>query len=175
MTLVRTERYSQAYFLAAQKNKNRCGPGRGLSIQVVILKILASHNSGCATLSSLNRDIAILTGSGNEWKARIRRLAARVPDIDIFGNGYVVRGDDGWAITAAGREFLAMLEAVTQDNLPHEDEPEEVARVSEADERGDLIVVGHRFRNRLHRPGPPLRQRRGIAGSGLRRGENASG
>jgi len=136
---------------------------------------LASHNSGCATLSSLNRDIAILTASGNEWKARIRRLAARVPAIDIFGDGFVVRSDDGWGITAAGRAFLAMLEAITQDNLPHEAEPEQAAPVSEeAGERGDLIVVGHRFRNRVHRPGAPERQRRGI-GAGLRRGENASG
>jgi hypothetical protein len=136
---------------------------------------LASHVCGCATLSSLNRDIAILTASGNEWKARIRRLAARVPDIDLFGNGYVLRGEQGWEITAAGRDFLAMLESITQDNLPQEDEPEHAARVSEAGERGDLIVVGHRFRNRVHRPGTPVRQRRGISAAGLRRGENASG
>lgn len=135
---------------------------------------MASHVGGCATLSSLNRDIAILTASGNEWKARIRRLAARVPDIDLFGNGYVVRGDDGWQITAAGREFLAMLEAVTQDNLPQEEETEHAAPVSEAGERGDLIVVGHRFRNRVHRPGVPVRRLRGIAGAAIRRGENAS-
>ena len=145
-----------------------------LSIQVVILKILASHHSGCATLSSLNRDIAILTASGNEWKARIRRLAARVPAIDIFGNEYVIRSDDGWQITAAGREFLAMLEGVTQDNLPQEEKPEYTAPVGEADERGDLIVVGHRFRNRVHRPGVPVRRLRGMAGAGIRRGENAS-
>jgi hypothetical protein len=145
-----------------------------LSIQVAILKILASHVSGCATLSSLNRDIAILTASGNEWKARIRRLAARVPAIDIFGDGYVLRGEQGWQITAAGRDFLTMLEAITQDNLPQEEEPELVARVSEADEHGDLIVVGHRFRNRVHRPGLPLRKTRGIARAGFRRGENAS-
>lgn len=136
---------------------------------------MASHISGCATLPSLNRDIAILTASGNEWKARIRRLAARVPAIDIFGNGYVLRGDDGWEITAAGREFLAMLEDVTQDNLPHETEAEPVEDVSEAGERGDLIVVGHRFRNRVHRPGAPVRKLRGVAGASFRRGENASG
>ncbi len=137
---------------------------------------MASHVSGCATLSSLNRDIAILTASGNEWKARIRRLAARVPDIDIFGNGYVVRGDDGWQITAAGREFLAMLEAVTQDNLLQQEEPEPAhADPSEPKKPGDLIVVGHRFRNRVHRPGMPVRKPRGVAPAGLRRGENASG
>jgi len=147
-----------------------------LSIQVAILKILASHISGCATLPSLNRDIAILTASGNEWKARIRRLAARVPDIDLFGTGYVLRGDDGWQITAAGRDFLAMLESVTQDNLPHEDEPGLVEPLSEPRARGDLIVVGHRFRNRVHRPGAPMRKTRAVSRAATgSRGENASG
>ncbi|MBA7472676.1 hypothetical protein ES707_08008 [subsurface metagenome] len=147
-----------------------------MSIQVAILKILASHISGCATLPSLNRDIAILTASGNEWKARIRRLAARVPDIDLFGTGYVLRGDDGWQITAAGRDFLAMLESVTQDNLPHEDEPGLVEPLSEPRARGDLIVVGHRFRNRVHRPGAPMRKTRAVSRAATgSRGENASG
>jgi len=121
-----------------------------LSIQVAILKVLASHSSGRATLSSLSRDIAILTASGAEWSARIRRLAARVPSIDIFGNGHVLRDDAGWEITAEGRDFLAMLEAVTQDNVALEAEPDIAGET--APTRGDLIVVGHRFRNRIHRP-----------------------
>ncbi|MGY4423791.1 hypothetical protein ACVWY2_006240 [Bradyrhizobium sp. JR6.1] len=49
----------------------------------------------------------------------------------------------GWEITAAGREFLRALEAVTQDNLPPEPLAEAAIR-----EEGKLIVVGHRFRNR---------------------------
>ena len=101
-------------------------------------------------------------------------MAARVPDIDLFGNGYVLRGEQGWQITAAGRDFLAMLESVTQDNLPHEDEPELADPVSETGARGDLIVVGHRFRNRVHRPGMPLRKPRAVALAGIRRGENVS-
>ena len=60
----------------------------------------------------------------------MRRLAARVPAIDIFGNGYVLRDDQGWEITPAGREFLGMLEAVTQDNLPSIREPQQ-AKASE--------------------------------------------
>src|SRR5262245_33341496 len=108
---------SKRIFLAAQKSKNRCGPERLLSLQVAILKVLASHSNGRTTLSSLNREIAILTASGSEWNARIRRLAARVPSIDIFGDGHVLRDNEGWQITAEGRNFLAMLEAVTQDNL----------------------------------------------------------
>lgn len=137
------------------------------------MKILASHGNGRAPLDSLNRDIAILTASGAEWRARIRRLAARVPAIDIFGQGYVLRGDDGWQITAEGREFLTRLEAVTQDNLPVEIEPEpHIAPPARPDERS-LIVVGHRFRNRVHRPGTPARKAGTISG-GARRSENIS-
>lgn len=137
---------------------------------------MASHGGGRATLSSLKADIAVLTASGAEWSARIRRLAARVPSVDIFGNGYVLRGTEGWEITAAGRDFLALLEAVTQDNLPLLDAPDPAAssgqQVSEA---GDLIVVGHRFRNRVHRPGTLMRKARGTSGgAGIRRGENVS-
>ena len=87
-----------------------------MSIQVAILKVLASHGSGRATLGSLKRDVAILSASGPDWNARLKRLARRAPAIDIFGCGYVLRDDEGWEITAAGRDFLRALEAVTQDN-----------------------------------------------------------
>ena len=124
-----------------------------MSIQIAVLKILSSHGSGRAPLASLNRDIAILTASGGEWATRIRRLAARVSAIDIFGRGYVVRDNDGWQITQVGRDFLAALEAVTQDNQPQPDEPPAAVADRNQQERGGLIVVGHRFRNRVHRPG----------------------
>lgn len=114
-----------------------------MSLQVAILKILASHVSGRATLDSLKHDLAILSSSGEDWHARIKRLASRVPELDIFSNGYVLRDAEGWEITAAGREFLRALEAVTQDNLPPEPLAEAAIR-----EEGKLIVVGHRFRNR---------------------------
>ena len=123
-----------------------------MSLQVTILKVLASHDSGRATLASLNRDIAILSASGPEWSARIKRLAARVAVIDIFGSGYVLRDAAGWQITSAGREFLDALEAVTQDNQP----PLSIQRpsgVPEAPARpeGALIVIGHRFKSRIGR------------------------
>jgi hypothetical protein len=127
-----------------------------VSIQVAILKILASHDSGRATHESLKRDIVILTTSGPDWSARIRRLAGRVQSIDIFGSGYVIRDDDGWEITVDGRDFLQMLEAVTQDNrlvdaiepASHDDEGSEYPR-------GALIVVGHRFKNQKRRSAAP--------------------
>ena len=123
-----------------------------MSIQVAILKVLASHGNGRATLASLKRDIVILSASGPDWDARIKRLARRVPAIDIFGSGYVLRDDQGWQITPAGRDFLSALEAVSQDN-----QPTEVDLPPSQQERreGALIVVGHRFKNRIRRDRDP--------------------
>lgn len=137
-----------------------------MSIQVAILKVLASHGSGRATLGSLKRDIAILSASGPDWNARIKRLARRVPAIDIFGSIYVVRDDQGWEITASGRDFLRALEAVTQDNQSPmlEQVPSRGSGVAERP-RCTLIVVGHRFRNRVRpdrRPAVPPTGRRPI-------------
>jgi hypothetical protein len=114
-----------------------------VSIQVAILKVLASHGSGRATTESLKQDIALLATSGPEWNARMRRLAGRVHAVDIVANGYVTCDRDGWQITDRGREFLYSLEAVTQDNrlqaIEHTkpDEPEKMAG-SDA----NLIVTG---------------------------------
>ena len=123
-----------------------------MSIQIAILKVLASHGNGRATLASLKRDIVILTASGGDWSARLKRLAGRVSSIDIFGSRYVLRDDEGWEITAEGRDFLRALESVTQDNRPAEIELP-ASRPLEAAGRppGELIVVGHRFKSRRQR------------------------
>ncbi|WP_224741931.1 aminoacyl-tRNA deacylase [Bradyrhizobium sp. 2S1] len=121
-----------------------------MSIQVAILKILASHVSGRATLDSLKHDLAILSSSGDDWHARIKRLASRVPELDIFSSFYVLRDVEGWQITSAGREFLQALEAVTQDNLSPTPTDESAIRAE-----GELIVVGHRFKNRMRTPRDP--------------------
>ena len=118
-----------------------------MSIQVAILKVLASHGSGRATTESLKQDIALLATSGPEWNARMRRLAGRVHAVDIVANGYVTCDRDGWQITDQGREFLYSLEAVTQDNrlqaIEHTkpDEPEKMARPD-----ANLIVTGPRLK-----------------------------
>ncbi|CAN7588731.1 aminoacyl-tRNA deacylase [Bradyrhizobium sp. LjRoot220] len=127
-----------------------------MSIQVAILKVLASHGNGRATLASLRRDIILLSASGPDWDARIKRLARRVREIDIFGAGHVLRDDEGWQITAAGRDFLAALEAVSQDNQPAETDFPSSHEVDGAGRRqGALIVVGHRFKNRIRRDRDP--------------------
>jgi hypothetical protein len=137
-----------------------------LSIQVAILKVLASHGNGRATLASLKRDIVVLTASGGDWGARLKRLAGRVSSIDIFGSGYVRRDHDGWEITAEGRDFLRTLEAVTQDNRPAEIElpvslpPEAAGRLP-----GELIVVGHRFKSRRRSEASAQRQSRPLPGA----------
>jgi hypothetical protein len=114
---------------------------------------LASHDSGRATTASLKRDIAILATSGPEWNARMRRLAGRVQAVDILASGYVLCNGDGWQITAEGRAFLDALEAVTQDNRLVEAEwPAPAGGESVERPRGELIVVGHRFKSRLRSP-----------------------
>jgi hypothetical protein len=151
-----------------------------VSIQVAILKVLASHGNGRATLASLKRDIVILTASGGDWSARLKRLAGRVPSIDIFGSGYVLRDHEGWEITAEGRDFLRVLEAITQDNRADNRaaEIEQTASLaSEASERpsGALIVVGHRFKNRLrHRQGAALAGQVTFPSDGAAREESVS-
>lgn len=147
-----------------------------MSIQVAILKVLASHGNGRATLASLKRDIVILTASGGDWSACLKRLAGRVPSIDIFGSGYVLRDGEGWEITAEGRDFLRALEAITQDNRAAEIE-QTASLASEASERpsGALIVVGHRFKNRLrHRQGTALAGQVTFPSDGAAREESVS-
>ena len=126
--------------------------GIGVSIQVAILKVLASHASGRATLHSLRRDIIILSTSGPDWANRIKRLAGRVQSIDIFGSGYVIRDAAGWEITAAGREFLRVLEAVDRDNQPFDAEPPVSNDVEgTARPRASHKGVGQAFKDRTGR------------------------
>ena len=79
----------------------------------------------------------------------MRRLAARVQTVDILASGHVLWDGDGWQITAEGRDFLRALEAVTQDNRLAEAGPcAPEGRESAERPRGELIVVGHRFKSR---------------------------
>lgn len=82
-----------------------------MNFQVTVLKILVSYPAGFAVMADLKRDMAILATSGREWAARTKRLAARVPELDIFSQGLIERMNGGWRITDKGRAVLDVMEA----------------------------------------------------------------
>ena len=88
--------------------------GVGMSFQITILKVLAGHPEGRASLADLKRAMAILITSGSDWTDRMKRLAARAPDLDIFSQSFVLRDNAGWQITDAGRAFLEFLQKPIQ-------------------------------------------------------------
>jgi hypothetical protein len=92
-----------------------------VSLQFSILKVLAGQPDGRATVPDLNRYITLL--SCPEWTARMKRLSARAPDLDIFGSRYVLRDEAGWQLTQAGHAFLAS----TEDPIPAMQDPDVVA------------------------------------------------
>jgi hypothetical protein len=96
--------------------------GRAVSFQITILKVLAGHPDGRASVGELTRYVSVLMSSGSDWTDRMRRLAARAPKLEIFADAFVLRDDRGWCITDSGRQFLASLEA----QIPaHEEEQEQ--------------------------------------------------
>jgi len=85
--------------------------GYGVNFHVTVLKILVSYPDGFAVMADLKRDMAILATSGREWADRTRRIAAGVPDLDLFSQGLVERLNGGWRITDKGRAVLDFMEA----------------------------------------------------------------
>ena len=81
-----------------------------MSFQITVLKVLAGHPEGRASIADLTRYVSILISSGTDWTNRTKRLAARAPKLDIFADSFVLRDDRGWQITEGGRQFLASLE-----------------------------------------------------------------
>ena len=81
-----------------------------MSFQITVLKVLAGHPDGRASLPDLRRAVGILISSGTDWTDRTKRLAARAPGLDIFSQALVLRDTDGWQITDAGRTLLASIE-----------------------------------------------------------------
>ncbi|MET4072610.1 hypothetical protein ABID58_007439 [Bradyrhizobium sp. S3.2.6] len=82
-----------------------------MNFQVTVLKVLVSYPDGFAAMADLKRDMAILATSGRDWAERTKRLAASVPDLDIFSQGLIERMNGGWRITDKGRSVLATMEA----------------------------------------------------------------
>jgi hypothetical protein len=92
-----------------------------VSFQITVLKVLAGHPDGRASVAELTRYVSVLMSSGSDWTDRMRRLAARVPKLDIFSSALVLRDNSGWQITDMGRQFLASLEAP----IPTAQDPEQ--------------------------------------------------
>jgi hypothetical protein len=84
---------------------------RVLSFQITVLKVLAGHPDGRASVAELTRYVSVLMSSGSDWSDRMRILAHRVPNLDIFSDRLVIRDDAGWHITDGGRQLLSSLEA----------------------------------------------------------------
>lgn len=82
-----------------------------MNFQITVLKILVSYPDGFAVMADLKRDMAILATNGRDWADRTKRLAARVPDLDIFSQDLVARESGGWKITVKGRTVLESMEA----------------------------------------------------------------
>lgn len=78
-----------------------------------------SYPDGFAMMEDLKRDMALLATNGRDWIDRIKRLASRVPGLDVFSQGLVVRECGGWKITSRGRAVLEFMEAraVTDEPL----------------------------------------------------------
>ncbi|MGY0572466.1 hypothetical protein ACTGJ9_016480 [Bradyrhizobium sp. RDM12] len=97
-----------------------------MNLQVTVLKILVAYPDGFAVMEDLKRDMAILATSGRDWADRTRRLAARVPDLDIWSQGLAERTSGGWKITSKGRVALEFMEA-----RPAAPEPSQASVVEE--------------------------------------------
>jgi hypothetical protein len=82
----------------------------GVSFQLSILKILAGQPDGRASLDVVKQHLALFYTSGSEWTARMKRLAERAPDLDIFGQKLIAREPGEWRITDEGRALLLAVE-----------------------------------------------------------------
>ncbi|MBR1211309.1 hypothetical protein JQ641_12000 [Bradyrhizobium sp. JYMT SZCCT0180] len=88
-----------------------------MNFQITVLKVLAGHPEGRASLADLKKYVAVLTCSGADWSQRMKKLAARAPGLDIFSSGYVLREPSGWQISEKGRDFLIMIETPSAEPL----------------------------------------------------------
>ena len=123
-----------------------------MSFQITILKVLAGHPEGRASIADLRRAVAILISSGTDWTHRTKRLAARAPDLDIFSQSFVLRDGAGWQITDGGRAFLASVETPVSMMASSEQALEAIVTVTPIPASPTRLVAVNRRRPR-HRPG----------------------
>ncbi|CUT12689.1 hypothetical protein BF49_3769 [Bradyrhizobium sp.] len=63
------------------------------------MKILAGQPDGRGSLALIKQHLAVFYTSGPEWTARMKLLAERAPQLDIFTQRLVVRDAGDWVIT----------------------------------------------------------------------------
>lgn len=129
-----------------------------MSFQLAIMKMLSSYRGGKASIAELKRDLAIVATSGPDWTNRMKRLAARAPDLDAFSQRFLDRDGYGWWITPSGRAFLEELEKPAP---PAATEPvvlEVVAPPPRSTPR-PLTIVGRPYRNAVRRRRHPTTAR----------------
>lgn len=117
-----------------------------MSFQLSILKILAGQPGGRASLEVVKQHLAIFYTSGPEWPARMKRIASREPNLDIFGQKLIDRDVGYWTITEEGRKVLEALEKL--DRCVAQGQPE----VPAGDERQPLQAAPPRPSGRRNRP-----------------------
>nr|WP_249158657.1 hypothetical protein [Bradyrhizobium jicamae] len=117
-------------------------------------------------MADLKRDVAILATSGRDWAERTKRLAARVPGLDIFSQGLVERLNGGWCITDKGRSVLENMEAQPAPVLAMEPPPvpsvEEPTPATTLTPMPSIMPVRRKRERKRHRR-ESVRQRRASA------------
>jgi transposase len=70
----------------------------------------ARRPDGRTNFDVVKQHLALFYTSGSEWTGRMKRLAERAPDLDIFGQKLIAREPGEWRITDAGRALLLAVE-----------------------------------------------------------------
>ena len=137
-----------------------------MNFQVAVLKVLVSYPDGFAVMEDIKRDMAILATSGRDWSERTKRLAARVPDLDIFSQSLIERLNGGWRITNKGRAVLEIMEArpapVQTTELPDVRAVEEPTPATTLSTMPSIVPV-RRMRKRSRRQRDAIRRRQAAA------------
>lgn len=137
-----------------------------MNFQVTVLKVLVSYPDGFAAMADLKRDMAILATSGRDWAERTKRLAARVPDLDLFSQGLIERMNGGWRVTDKGRAVLEIMEArpapAQATELPAVRAVEEPTPATTLSPMSSIAPI-RRKRERKRRQRDPVRRRQANA------------
>ena len=119
-----------------------------LSFQITVLKVLAGHPGGHASLGEVRHAVSLLISSGSDWTDRMKRLAALAPGLDIFSLSFVRRDAMGWQITDGGRAFLVLLERAEVPVISEAPHTAEAAQVIPVPSPTPMRLIGTKRRHR---------------------------